>query len=221
MWKNEASGNSAEFCFDKWPHWPHWQTLTVLVNDRATDVCVSYSSDSSLHCLPIACCCPFPAALLGAGFVWALGTKRARETPTVCFNGLHHFGWFCLNPMTQALLQIAAADQQWCSQSRQLTTYCQPWWPWCVMREIHPPQPSLPFPVTFKYHSLCLLLEAEILRIRDCAALLQSSCDLLPPLYFQWVHSMWRQLWVKYCPNNSFRHLLLAATGLQPYWELV
>lgn len=141
-WKNEASGNSAEFCFDRWPHWPRWGTPTVLVNDRAADVRVSYSSDSSLHCLPIACCCPFPAALLGTGFVWAFETKWARGTHRGCLNGLHHLSWFCLNPMAQALVQTSAAEQQWCCQSRQLTIHCQPWWPWCVV--IHSHQPSSP-----------------------------------------------------------------------------
>lgn len=163
-WKNEASGNSAEFCFDKWPHWPPWQTPTVLVNDRATDVHVSYSSDSSLHCLPIACCCPFPAALLGTSFVRVLETTMSQGNSHCMF--------------------------QWVTP------------PWLILPEPHGPSShtncsssSRPA-VTFKYRSKYLLPEAEILRTGDCAALLQSSCDLLLPLYFQWVHSMWGQHWV-------------------------
>lgn len=170
--------------------------------------------------LPVAV--PFLRLCWAASFVWALQTKWASETHTVCFNGLHHLGWFCLNQMAQALIQTAAAaaEQPWPFQSRQLTMHCQPWWPWWDMREKFTPTClPLPSPVTFKYNSQCLLPKAEILKIGDCAARLQSSCDLLPPLYFQWVHSMWRQHWVKYCPNDSFRHLLVIATGLQPYWE--
>lgn len=59
--KNEASGNSAEFCFDKWPHWLRWQTLTVLTNGQSTAVLLAGSADSSHHCLyllllPLSCC---------------------------------------------------------------------------------------------------------------------------------------------------------------------
>lgn len=113
MWKNEASGNSAEFCFDKWPHWPHWQTPTVLVNDQATDVCVSYSSDSSLHCLPIACCCPFPAALLAQVLCEILERNEPGKHPLCVSMGcttLADFAWIQWPKLAYKLQQQTSSD---------------------------------------------------------------------------------------------------------------